>query len=161
MSKLALFLAISSIIFLSGCSVTKKLNKAKTETESESKVDSSGSVKKDVETISKIETITTEEVDTTIQITPAGKLITDPKEVTKESIAVPIKKKKTTKRTEAIKETDKTQTKAEVKREEKKEEKQSGKQADIKNTGILWYWWLILALIAAGYCAWRFYLRRL
>jgi hypothetical protein len=160
MTKSALLLPFCAILFLSGCKVTKQIQKSDTEKESATKVDSSGSVKADKVTESKVVTEITELVDSTAFITPTGKLITDPKEVTKESIAVPIKKKKTTKRTEDIKEVDKTQTKTEVKKAEKQETKVVTTDKYIKRTGLPWWIWPILLLVLAAYLFYRFYLKR-
>jgi hypothetical protein len=157
MAKFTLFLAFSCIILMTSCQISKKINKAKNESQKETEVDSSGVEKKDVITDSKIVTETTELVDSTAFISPAGKLITDLKEVTKESIAVPIKKKKTTKRTEDVKETDKSQVKTEIKREEKKEENVVTKDADIKKSSLLPIWlWILIFIVLLALAAWKF-----
>lgn len=156
MSKFTLFLALCLTIGLTGCKVQKQINKSATETESASKVDSSGVKKNDIEKVSKVETETVEEVDSTAFITPEGKLITDKSDVTKESIAVPIKKKKTTKRTEDIKETDKSESKGEVRKSEKKEDAKTAISKDIKKTSLFpwWIWLIVLAILIA--VAWRY-----
>lgn len=125
------------------------------------KVDSAGTIKNDIEKESKIVTETKEVVDSTAFVTPDGKLISDPKEVTKESIKVPIKKTKTTKKTEEVKETDKSKSEATVKKKSEKEEKVVTKDKEVKKTGFIpWWIYLILAMCLAAYLVWRFYLRR-
>lgn len=157
MSKLALFLAICSTIVLASCSVTKKINKAKTETESESKVDSAVSTKKDITKETKAISETTEIIDTTVWITPKGDIVQDTANAKGKEIPVRIRKKKVTKVNADIKETDKTQTKAEVKREEKQEEKVVTKDSDIKKTSLLPTWlWILIFIVLLALTIWKF-----
>lgn len=155
MSKLALFLALSSILFLPGCKVSKNISKQETQKEEASKVDSSATVKKDIEKISKIETVVTEVIDTTVHINTKGEIVSDT--TGQKTTAVKVKKTKTTKTKADIKETDQSKVKVEVKRESKKEETKKETVKDIEKTNLFpWYWWIILLVLVAGYLAWRF-----
>lgn len=157
MTKFAIFLALSSIVFLSGCRIQKNISKQENQKEEVSKVDSAATVKNDIQKETKAVTETTEIIDSTAFITPDGKLINDPKDVTKESIKVPIKKKKTTKRTEEIKETDKSQSKVDVKKQSDEKTETKATIKDVQKSGLLpgWAWWLIALLILIA-LAWRF-----
>jgi len=154
LSKIALFLALSSTIFMSGCKVTKQISKQDTQTESASKVDSASQVNKDVTKESKIETVTTEVIDTMVQINTKGEIVIDT--TGQKTTSVKVRKTKTTKTHAEIKEIDKTHAKVEVKKSEKKEEAKTAIAKDVKKSGILWYWWLIIAISVLAALAWRF-----
>jgi len=157
-TKIALFLSITATIFFTSCRVQKNISKQETQKEEANKVDSAATVKNDIQKETKAVTETTEIIDSAAFITPDGKLINDPKDVTKESIKVPIKKKKTTKRTEDIKETDQSKSEVQVNKKEEKKEETSEKVKVIEKTGFTlpWFWWIIIIVLVAGYLAWRY-----
>ncbi len=157
-SKLScLFLAI---LLLSGCRVTRQVNKSETQTESASKVDSSSRVNKDVTKESNIESVVTEVIDTTIHINTKGEVVTDT--TGQKTTAVKVKKTKTTKTVADIRETDKTQTKVEVKKKQEVKEETKAVTKDIQKTGMFpWWLWLILVIAVLCWGAWKVYSKKL
>ncbi len=158
MTKSALFLPLLAIIFFTGCKVTRQINKTDTKQESQTKVDSSGSVKKDVTKESNIESTVTEVIDTTVFLTPAGELITDSARVVPASIPVKVRKTKTTKTHAEIKEVDKTHAKTELKKAAQQETKVVTTDKDVQKSGFIlaWYWWLLIIIAALVALAYKF-----
>ena len=153
--KFALLFCITAAIFLSGCKVTKQISKQETQSEEASNVDSSATVKNDIQKESKIETTTVEEIDTTVQVNSKGEIVSDT--TGQKTTAVKVRKTKTTKTKADIRETDQSKTQVEVKREEENKEETIEKGKVIEKTGLIpgWAWWLIALLILIA-LAWRF-----
>lgn len=152
-------LIVVVLIVCSGCKVTKQIQKTDTETTTESKSDSSVNVQNDIKKESTIETTTTEIIDTTVFVTPEGKVVADTAKEKGKVIPVHIRKKKTIKTNSETTVIDKTKSKTELKKQDEKKIETNTVVKDIKKTGIAWYWWIILFVLVCGYLAWRFYFR--
>lgn len=177
MSKLAIFLALSSIIFLTSCKTTKNVQKSSTETEKQNKVDSSVVVKNDITKESKVKTVITEKLDTAVSepgftvVVKKDTVLQDGTRVefkgtavkiTKPTRKIPVKINKRTETTADTKESDQSKIKTAVKKDDRKDEKVVTKDKEVEKTGFIpWWIYLILAMCLAAYLVWRFYLRRL
>ncbi len=165
------------------CSIIKKIDKNKTETKSESEIDSSANVKKDVTKETKVTSVITEKADTLIDIegfehsktssdlhnnpivisdNGFTAIVTDSAGVTKlkvklEDKQIPVKINKTTKVVAETKEEDKTKSKVDLRKEDKEEAKVKGVSKDIKKTGFPWWLWLLLILVTLGYLVKKYY----
>ncbi len=152
-SKLScLFLAI---LLLSGCRVTRQVNKSETQTESASKVDSSSRVNKDVTKESNIESVVTEVIDTTVQVNAKGEIVSDT--TGQKTTSIKVRKTKTTKTHAKIKEVDKTHAKTEVKKKAEIKEEATIKGNVIEKTGFRfpWWLWLIIVMVVLAGIAWK------
>lgn len=171
MSKLALFLALSCVIFLTSCKLQKQVQKSSTETETQNKVDSSAVVKNDITKESKVKTVITEKLDTAV--TEAGFTAVVKKDtvlqdgtrvefkgtavkITKPTRQIPVKINKRTETTADTKETDQSKIKTAVKKDDRKEESQKEAAKEKTKTGIPFWWWIIIALAVLIGLAWRF-----
>lgn len=152
--RLLIFGGLIALLF--SCSVFKKVNRTKIETEAKTEIDSTATVHNDITMDSKTETTTKEEIDTAVFISPEGHLIERTEDVKKESIKVPVKKTKETKTNSDSREVDKSKIKTDLKKLEEKKEEVKVMDKEVKRSGIPWFWWLILAVIAAWFVAYRF-----
>lgn len=173
MSKLALFLALSCVLFLTSCKVSKNVQKSSTETETQNKVDSSGVKRNDITKEEETKTITEVAVDTSVLVTgvkakvkgdttlsdgtkveftsDGGVLIAQPDKT------IPIKGKKRTETTTKTKEVDKSKSEATVKKKEEKKESKKEKGKEVTKTGFVlaWYWFILIVLALLIAIGWK------
>lgn len=150
------YLLLSIVVMLSSCSVFKKLNKEKTETQTESKIDSTANVKNDITKESKTETVITETIDTVIFVTPKGHLIEDTATHKGKVIPVQVKKKKVTEVKSDVKEVDKSKSNVDVKKQEEKKVETKVVAKEVKKVGLPIWAWIIIVLALAGWLYWKF-----